>query len=111
MNKHLGSFLFVASITTMAGCYVDGQAGVQGTVVAPAPVVEVDVAPPPPPPARVVEVRPGFIYVEGRYEWRGGRHVWVDGRYERERRGYRYVQGRWDRRGRRPVWVEGRWVR
>ena len=91
----------------LGGCVVHGSGGayVSGPSVA---VVEVEEEPPPP---RVVhyEYRPGFIWIEGRWNWRGGQWVWMDGYYERERVGYVYAPGRWERRGRRHVWVEGRW--
>jgi hypothetical protein len=89
------------------GCMVRGSGGayVSGPSVA---VVEVEQEPPPP---RVVhyDSRPGFIYIQGRWNWSGGRWVWNDGYYERERSGYVYAPGRWERRGRRHVWVDGRW--
>lgn len=91
----------------LTGCMVRGSGGayVSGPSVA---VVEVESEPPPP---RVVryESRPGFIYIDGRWDWRGGQWVWRDGYYERERTGYIYAPGRWERRGRGHVWVEGRW--
>ena len=88
------------------GCVVHGRAA----VVAPAPVAVVEVEEEPPPPrAVVVETRPGFVWIEGRYERRGRNWVWLDGRWERERVGHVWIQGRWERRGNRHVWVEGRW--
>jgi WXXGXW repeat (2 copies) len=91
----------------LTGCMVRGSGGayVSGPSVA---VVEVESEPPPP---RVVhyDSRPGFIYIDGRWDWRGGQWVWRDGYYERERAGYIYAPGRWQRRGRGHVWVEGRW--
>lgn len=93
----------------LTGCMVHGSGGayVSGPSVA---VVEVESEPPPP---RVVHYdhRPGFIYIDGRWDWRGGRWVWRDGYYERERAGYVYAPGRWERRGRGHAWVEGRWNR
>ena len=110
MNRKnlLGSLGLVALLALPSiGCMVHGSGGayVSGPSVA---VVEVESEPPPP---RVVqyEARPGFIWIEGRWNWRGGQWVWMDGYYERERVGYIYAPGRWERRGRRHVWVEGRW--
>jgi hypothetical protein len=104
--KKLSSFLIITFLAgAAAGCVVRTRGSVQ---VAPVAVVEVEEAPPPP-RAVVIESRPGFVYVEGRWAYRGGRYVWLDGRWERERPGRRWVQGRWERRGRRHVWVEGRW--
>src|SRR5215208_7157081 len=61
----------------LAGCMVHGSGGayVSGPSVA---VVEVESEPPPP---RVVryESRPGFLWIEGRWNWNGGQWVWMDG--------------------------------
>lgn len=104
MKKNiLGSLVLVVSLAAGAGgCVVRGSGYVQG------PTVEVYEEPPPP---RVVRVTPraGYIWIDGRWDYRGGRYVWMDGRWERERVGYAWSQGRWERRGRSHVWVEGRW--
>jgi len=105
LKNALGSLALAASFAAGAtGCVVRAH----GEVAAPVAVVEVDEEPPPP---RVVtfETRPGFIFIEGRWVRSGGRWVWRDGYYERERSGYVYEQGRWDNRGGRHVWVEGNW--
>lgn len=73
------------------------------------PVVIVEEPPPPPPPRPVIEVRPGFIWIDGYHRWDGHRYVWMDGHYERERAGHVWHPGRWERRGRGHVWVEGQW--
>ena len=69
---------------------------------------------PPPPRVEVVYAPPGpgFIWVKGYWSWRGGRHVWIAGRYERPPRGHHHwVEPRWERRGGRYVFIEGRWGR
>lgn len=99
----IGSFAFAVMAT---GCVVRGSAGVR--VAPPVAVVEVDSEPPPPRYEEVV-VRPGFVWVQGRWNYEGGRWVWMNGRYERERAGYMYAPGRWEQRGNRHVWVEGEW--
>jgi hypothetical protein len=71
-------------------------------------VVEVEEEPPPP-RAVVVETRPGFLFIQGRWVRHGNRWDWRDGYWERERSGYVYDQGRWETRGNRHVWVEGSW--
>lgn len=104
----LASLLLAATMALPSvGCVVQGRA--HAHVVAPVAVVEVEEEPPPPRTV-VVETRPGFIWIEGRWVRHGNRWVWNDGRWERERVGYRWEQGRWERRGRGHVWVEGRWV-
>ena len=67
-----------------------------------------------PPPHRYerVQYRPGYVFIQGHWQRRGGRHwMWTPGRYERERPGYVYVEGRWRDDGRRHVWVDGQWRR
>ena len=105
--KTLGSFLFTATLLGAAGgCVVEAR----GHVSAPPPVAVVEVEEEPPPPrAVVVETRPGFVFIEGRWYRRGGRWEWADGHYERERVGYVWAPGRWERRGNRHVYVEGQW--
>lgn len=104
MKNVLGSFLLVSTLVGVGACTVRGQAQVS------APVATVEVEEEPPPPRRVVvESRPGFVYIEGRWYRSGGRWEWQDGRWERQRSNQVWVNGRWDRRGNRHVWVEGRW--
>ncbi|HEY0195469.1 MAG TPA: hypothetical protein VGC42_30350 [Kofleriaceae bacterium] len=87
-----------------AGCRVQGQA----TVTEPVATVEVDEAPPPPRNV-VVESRPGFVFIEGRWSRRNNQWAWNDGHWERERSGQSWVSGRWEQRGNKHVYVEGRW--
>ncbi len=64
--------------------------------------IDVEIAPPAP---RVVEVPPpraGFVWAPGYYRWDGHQHVWVDGRWIRERRGSHWVPEHW-------VAFRGRW--
>jgi hypothetical protein len=100
----LGSLALAAAVTGAAGCLVEAH----GHVAGPVAIVEVDEEPPPP-RAVVIETRPGFVFIQGRWVRNGGRWVWRDGYYERERVGYMWEQGRWEMRGNRHVWVDGRW--
>jgi hypothetical protein len=105
MKHSLGSFLLAATLLgTVGGCVVEAR----GHVAAPVAVVEVEEEPPPPRTV-VVETRPGFVFIEGRWFRSGGRWEWQDGRWERERVGHVWVAGRWERRGHKHVWVEGQW--
>jgi hypothetical protein len=104
LKNAIGSLAIAASLSAWSGCLVEGHA----RVAEPVAVVEVDEEPPPPRTV-VVETRPGFIWIEGRWVRGNGRWVWRDGYYERERAGYVWDQGRWENRGNRHVWVEGRW--
>jgi len=103
----LGSALIAV---TLGGCFVDGNA----RVVAPVPTATVEVEvdeEPPAPQVYVASVRPGFIYIDGRYERRGGRWVWREGYYERERSGYLWEPGHWERGHHGHVYREGHWRR
>lgn len=105
LKNLLGSLAVAGLIATAAsGCVVRARGHVGG------PVVYTEIEEEPPPPRTVVvETRPGYIWVEGRWSRNGSRWVWRDGYYERERAGYVWEQGRWERRGRGHVWVEGKW--
>lgn len=103
LKNTLGSLAIAASLLA-TGCVVRAH----GRVSAPVAYVEVQEEPPPP-RVVVVDTRPGYIWVEGRWTRHGNRWAWRDGYWERERAGYAWEQGRWERRGRGHVWVEGRW--
>ena len=96
--KHaLGSFALVSAFAA-TGCVVRAHGYVHGP---PPPVAVVEVEEEPPPPrATVVEIRPGFVFIQGRWDRRGNRWAWRDGYWERERAGYQWDEGRWERRGR-----------
>src|SRR5689334_20208287 len=47
----------------------------------PPQVLEPAQPPPPPAPVRRVHSRNGWFWVEGRYDWRGGRWVWLEGHW------------------------------
>lgn len=67
-----------------------------------------------PPPLRVEAVpvpRRGYLWVPGYWDWRGHHHVWVRGRWVRERHGYFYHPHRWEQRGDRWYLNRGRWDR
>src|SRR5687768_15489979 len=103
LKNTLGSFAIVASLAA-TGCVVRAH----GRVHAPVAYVEVEEEPPPPRTV-IVDVRPGFVWVQGRWVRHGNRWSWNDGHWERERAGHVWEQGRWERRGRGHVWVEGNW--
>lgn len=60
-----------------------------------------------------MQPRAGFIWVRGRWDWRGNKWEWVPGHWERQRANKRWVDGRWEQRTqgnvRFWVWVEGGW--
>lgn len=68
----------------------------------------------PPPPRRevvVVAPAPGYVWVEGRWEWRERDYAWVPGAWVRPAPGFReWVPGRWERdRHHGYFWIEGHW--
>lgn len=93
------------------------------TYVSPAPIfsqpvpgdadnVVVAVAPPPP----LVEEVPrapfdGGVWIGGYWGWRGGRHEWVPGRWDRPRLGYEWRRHAWVQEGSRWRLHGGGWVR
>ncbi len=65
---------------------------------------------PPAPRYQTPAARSGYVWVRGRYDWKG-RWVWTAGHWERAKSGMTWEPGRWERRGDRYVWVAGRWVK
>ncbi len=67
-----------------------------------------------PPPLRaeaaIVSPGPGYVWVPGYYQYRGGGYLWVGGRYERPPRARaRWVAPHWQRDRRGWYFVEGHW--
>ena len=104
--------LFLASVAAsslLGGCVV------RGTVAAPAPVYVggvVTVAPPPPQVDVIgVPPQPGFVWIGGYWNWAGGQHIWVPGRWVEPRPGYHWVAHTWIRVGGGWRLQEGYWAR
>lgn len=105
LKNTLGSLALAAAFAGLGtGCVIRAH----GRVSAPVAYVEVQEEPPPP-RVVVVDTRPGFIWIEGRWTRHGNEWRWRDGYYERERAGMAWEQGRWERRGNGHVWVDGQW--
>jgi hypothetical protein len=107
-------YVFVAGYWREAVTSVPPQA--QQVVVAPPPPPQqvVVVTAPPPPRHEVVYGRPGpgYVWINGYWAWRGGRHVWIAGHWEMPpRRDVHWIEPRWERRGRSYVFLEGHWGR
>ena len=66
---------------------------------------------PPPPRYETYDPRPGYVWVDGRWDWDSGADewVWYDGYYEPERTGYVYVRGNWVNHGDRYIYERPRW--
>lgn len=59
-------------------------------------VVVAPTAPPPPPREGVtVAPGPGYVWIEGHWNWTGHRHVWQSGHWTAPRRGQVWVPRRW----------------
>jgi len=65
-----------------------------------------------PPPLRMErrEVRRGFTWIPGRWEWSRRQWNWLPGHWERERSGKRWRESRWERANDRWVLIDGDWV-
>ncbi len=97
MRKTILAALLAASIGAFA---VPAAAEIYVNIAPPAPRHEVVPAP-----------RAGYVWVPGYYDWRGNRHVWVRGNWQRQRHGYYWHPNRWTERDGR-WWLEkGRWDR
>jgi hypothetical protein len=82
---------------TMAGC----SAGVYYATVPP-PAVRVEAFGPAP--------GPGYVWINGYWGWGGSAYAWVPGRYVRPPRARAvWVAPRWESRGGRYRFHEGRW--
>ncbi|MGH7635700.1 MAG: hypothetical protein ACRENC_18375, partial [Gemmatimonadaceae bacterium] len=105
MKKSGDMAVLVFSLSLAIGaCTVSGQ----GTIgVETTPVVYQE---PPPPRVETVTMRPGYIYIKGRWNWQNGNWAWVGGHYENQRAGYAWTEGRWENRGNRWEWVDGSWT-
>lgn len=97
------------ALRALGGTLLAGTLLLGGCVVAPAPVAVGPDMPagvvyaPVAPPAPRVEVipavpYPGAVWIDGYWNWSGGRHVWVPGRYARPQPGYRWQPRHWERR-------------
>ncbi|NGZ83556.1 YXWGXW repeat-containing protein [Duganella aceris] len=68
-------------------------------------------APPPPRYERVPAPRHGYVWAPGYWDWRGNRHHWIGGTWVTARPGYVYMQPRWEQRDGRWYRQEARWDR
>ena len=76
-----------------------------------AATVYVQVAPPPAREEVMPQPRRGYAWVPGYWNWRNHQHVWVGGRWMRERPGYRYQGPQWREHEGRWMIERGRWSR
>jgi hypothetical protein len=88
-----------------------------GAVVASPPLlaqfglgIQLNFAPPPVQIETVPPPRPGFVWGRGYWQWQGGQHVWVPGRWIAEHPGQHWVPEHWAQNGPNWVFVPGAWV-
>ena len=105
MKRHMLGALGFALVTAIAlpACYVSGSGTMSASTT---PVVYTE---PPPEQVETVTVRPGFVWVKGRWDWRNGQWAWIDGHWEGQRAKATWIAGRWELQGNYYVWIEGRW--
>ena len=73
--------------------------------------IYVNIAPPAPRYEVVPAPRAGYIWAPGYWDWRGNRHIWLRGHWERERQGMYWHPNRWTEREGRWSLEKGRWDR
>ena len=90
------------ALATTSACVVrtSGHVRVRGAVV----VREA----PPEPKYEEVQVRAGYVWVRGHWDWQN-QWVWMPGHWERERAGKVWADGRWEQQNGQWVWVDGTW--
>ena len=71
--------------------------------------LSINVGPPPPRVEYVPAPRVGYVWAPGYWNWNGHKHVWVKGRYLRERHDARWVPDRWDNDNGRWTLRHGYW--
>jgi hypothetical protein len=67
-------------------------------------------APPPPKAEAAPGQKAGYVWVTGRWNWKGDKYEWVPGHWERTRANKKWREGRWEKRGDRWAYVDGAWV-
>lgn len=113
-------------VVAVASAILAGGLGLSACVVTPVgpPVAAEVVGPrfvtpevipvqPPPPREEIIGVAPqvGFIWAPGYWNWEGGRHVWVGGRWIPPRAGYYWEPHTWVHVGNGWHLREGYWAR
>lgn len=70
-------------------------------------------APVAPPPPRVetfgVAPGPGYVWINGYWNYRSGGYTWIPGRWARTPRGRHWEEGRWEHHGNGWTYHQGHW--
>jgi hypothetical protein len=96
------SLIVLALVAPLATLTLPASAAVDLVVKVAPPVPRVEVVPAP---------RVGYVWAPGYWGWRGGRHVWIAGAWQHERKGYVYAQPAWVQRDGAWHLNRGGWVR
>jgi hypothetical protein len=80
----------VLGIAALAPLHASAQVSVNINIGEAPPPVRYEPAPPP---------RSGYVWAPGFWDWKGNRHVWIAGHWERARGGYVYAPAEWRHEG------------
>ena len=94
------------ALVLSAAALAPTQAVAQATVQ-----VVIGRAPPPMRQEMIPEMRRGYEWAPGYWNWNGRRHVWVPGHRQRTRHGHYYQQPQWQQDGERWQFNRGGWRR
>jgi hypothetical protein len=105
--------LIAAVLPLFAGCIIEPQPRRVVYVQQPPPGGEVIVeqpSEPPPPQYEVITPAPDptFVWIGGRWEWRG-HWVWMHGHWDHPHPGHVWVVGHWEPRSHGSVWISASW--
>jgi hypothetical protein len=90
-----------AQVTVVAPPPPQVELSVEAATPPPPPAIRVEVVPASP--------GAEFVWIGGYHRWNGSTYVWVPGRHERRPHARAvWRPARWEQRGRRHVWIEGR---
>ena len=102
-----------AAAAALSGCVIRHEVVYADPPRPPVREVYVDEAPPPPAPVRevvTVSPGPGYIWIDGCYEWSGAHYVWSRGHWAHPvHPGAVWVRGDWRHSRGHSVWVSGHW--
>jgi hypothetical protein len=58
---------------------------------------------------RPVSPGPGYVWIGGEWEWRGGNYHWHEGNWEKAREGHTWKSGYWENGQKGYRWQKGHW--
>jgi YXWGXW repeat-containing protein len=93
--------LAVMAATLATGCLVRGRHGHVAIVPPPALLIAGAIV--------AATARPGYVWVEGHWDWVGDRWQWSDGEWIEDRPGFDWIQGAWILSSGSYFWRPGHW--